>query len=126
MQTVVRRVTSLSNCCSAALAAGVIALAMMSIAAPAATADPKNPKPAPMSESTIKKQCEDPDLGGTYGSTTTGGVRVSTCDYLDGDGKYCSDQYKNGVFQNTACGRVAAPVDPRQPLPPGGGSVSGQ
>jgi hypothetical protein len=90
---------------------------MMSIAAPPATADPKNPKPAPISESTIKKQCEDPDLGGTYGTTTTGGVRVSTCDYFDGDGKYCSDQYKNGVFQNTACGRVAAPVDPLQPMP---------
>ena len=34
-----------------------------------------------------------------------GNDRKSTCDYLSG-GEYCSDEYINGVFQNTVCGRT--------------------
>lgn len=81
---------------------------------PVALATPKNPNPIP--ESTIKSQCQDPDLGGVYGTTMVGSDRHSTCDYL-ADGQYCSDLYINGVFQNTACGRPN-PASPGPKLPP--------
>ena len=97
---------------AAASVAAAIA-ATLAFATPA-IATPKNPNPIP--ESTIKSQCQDPDLGGVYGSTMYGNDRHSTCDYL-ADGQYCSDLYINGVFQNTACGRKN-PNSPGPKLPP--------
>jgi hypothetical protein len=132
--------------CRAVVVAGAIALATLSLSMPTAAATPKNPNPA-IPEKQIKKECEDPGLKGVYGTRKNGGDTVSTCDYLDGDGQYCSDEYINGVFQSTNCARVAGPTGPlqqmpgdpalspdqpapppmgSQPLPPGGGSVSGQ
>ena len=90
------------------------AIAASLLLAGGAVATPKNPTPIP--ESTIKSQCQDPDLGGVYGTTMVGNDRHSTCDYLS-DGQYCSDLYINGVFQNTACGRKD-PNSPGPKLPP--------
>ncbi len=79
-------------------------IAAFALAVPA-VATPKNPTPKPISEARIKSECQDPDLGGVYGTTMVGNDRKSTCDYLSG-GEYCSDEYINGVFQNTVCGRT--------------------
>jgi hypothetical protein len=149
MHTSIRRWTPGSPRYRGLVAAGAIALAVVTLPAPAAVATPKNPNPAPIPEKTIKSQCEDPGLDGVYGTRMVGNVRFSSCDYTDGDGKYCSDSYHDGVFQSTDCARQA-PTSPGQvqsipgnpaiapepespqapppagtlPLPPGGGTMA--
>ena len=99
----------------ALISGGLIALGAMILISPGANAGPKDPKPV-IPESTIKSQCEDPDLKGTYATTMIGSNRHSDCQYTDGDGQFCNDSYVNGVFEGTVC----ANQNPTKPglLPP--------
>ena len=78
------------------LAATGLALGALTLAAPAASAEPQKP----IKESTIKSECKS--AGGTYGTTTfEKGGNYSTCRYKDIDGKVHVDDYLGGKYLGT-------------------------
>jgi hypothetical protein len=87
------------------LAAGALAFGAMTLTTTAANAIP---------ESTIKSQCEDPDLGGTYTHFPESGL--SQCCYKEG-GKTVCDFYLDGKWLPRD-GGTGTPQSPKTaPLP---------